>query len=194
MVSAKIALLAVLGFSATTFANIYPDVDPCNPAPPLEGEYQGEYDTRQRVDSARCACQIPGPAPSETLDEYNERNRIDRGRCRVQIIVPAWSPPPAITYLGPLVGGPIIVGGVSWRNRDHWRDPRWGRGRPEPVRGRPEPGRGRPEPGRGRPEPGRGRPEPVRGRPGPARGRPEPARGRPRPEPVRGGKGRGGRP
>ena len=43
MVSAKITLLAVLGFSATTFANIYPDIDPCNPAPPLEGEYQGEY-------------------------------------------------------------------------------------------------------------------------------------------------------
>jgi hypothetical protein len=43
MVSAKIAVLAVLGFSATTFANIYPDIDPCTPAPPLDGEYQGEY-------------------------------------------------------------------------------------------------------------------------------------------------------
>jgi hypothetical protein len=38
-----LALLAVLGFSATTLANIYPDIDPCQPAPPLEGEYQGEY-------------------------------------------------------------------------------------------------------------------------------------------------------
>jgi hypothetical protein len=28
-------------------------------------------DTRMNVDSARCACQIPGPAPSEDRDEYS---------------------------------------------------------------------------------------------------------------------------
>jgi hypothetical protein len=58
-----LALLAVLGFGATTLANIYPDLDPCNPVPPLDGEYQGEYDIRMDVDDLRCACQIPGPAP-----------------------------------------------------------------------------------------------------------------------------------
>jgi hypothetical protein len=42
MVSA-LSILAVLGFSASALANIYPDNDPCNPVPPLEGEYQGEY-------------------------------------------------------------------------------------------------------------------------------------------------------
>jgi hypothetical protein len=44
-----IALLAVLGFGASTLANIYPDIDPCNPAPPLEGEYQGEYGQRPKT-------------------------------------------------------------------------------------------------------------------------------------------------
>jgi hypothetical protein len=29
--------------SATALANIYPDIDPCNPYPPLEGEYRREY-------------------------------------------------------------------------------------------------------------------------------------------------------
>jgi hypothetical protein len=38
-----LSVLAVLGFSASALANIYPDSDPCNPVPPLEGEYQGEY-------------------------------------------------------------------------------------------------------------------------------------------------------
>lgn len=195
MVTAKYTLLAILGFSATTLANIYPDIDPCNPYPPLAGEYQGEYDIRMDLDRQRCACQIPGPEPSETRDEFDERNRIDRQRCRA-IVIPIWSNPRPIISLGPVVGEPIVVGGVSWRDRNGWRDPRWARGRPGGgvvVVGGGRPG-GRPEPGRGRPEPVRGRPEPVRGRPEPVRGRPEPVRGRP--EPVRGGgrPARGGRP
>jgi hypothetical protein len=56
------AVIAIIGFrfvyaekllatklnlsSASTFANIFPDPDPCNPYPPLQGEYRGEFGKR----------------------------------------------------------------------------------------------------------------------------------------------------
>jgi hypothetical protein len=34
--------------SASALANIFPDPDPCNPYPPLQGEYRGEFGKSSR--------------------------------------------------------------------------------------------------------------------------------------------------
>lgn len=84
----KAGILAILAFTRLTVANIYPDEDPCNPVPALEGEYEGEYQLRSDLDEARCNCEFPEPAPGEQADEYDERNRIDGGRCGVRMDYP----------------------------------------------------------------------------------------------------------
>jgi len=199
----KAGILAILAFSTATLANIFPDEDPCNPVPALEGEYQGEFDLRMDLSEARCNCEFPEPAPSEQPEEYDERNRIDSQRCGPSgafPIEPYFDPGP-LPDLGPIVV-PIPVGGwggaPNWRDRRGWRSPRWRSGglgrrpgrhfdrkapRPRGTRGGGFWGhKGRPE---GRPE---GRPGGIRGggaRPPPPRhdsprgpiGHPEPVRG-----------------
>jgi len=196
-------------------AEIYPDPDPCYPAPLLPEEYTVEYNTRLALDNERCACTFPPPAPGETQPEFAERWAYDTQLCSIYQPLPTFVPvilviPPGSVY-------PIgRVNGFDWRRGgriegtrlDTWRDEARRAGRDVPQRrprpqgpgrepGRPEIGRpepGRPEPGRpepGRPEPGRPAPRPEPGRPGlhpePARPapRPEPARPAPRPEPAR---------
>jgi len=131
----KAGILAIIAFSTATFANIYPDEDPCNPAPALEGEYQGEFETRMDLADARCSCEFPPPAAGEAREEFDERNRIDSGRC------PGGPPPVPYFDPGPLPDiGPIIVpipvggfgfGVPNWRESRGWRNPRW---RPGPNR------------------------------------------------------------
>lgn len=105
MLLTKAGILAILAFTKASLANIYPDEDPCNPAPALEGEYQGEFgkmahehrnepsltddilDLRMDLAEARCGCEFPPPAPSEQQDEYEERNRIDSQLCSVSFIL-----------------------------------------------------------------------------------------------------------
>jgi len=187
----KSAILAILAFGTASLANIFPDQDPCNPAPALEGEYQGEFDARMDLDDQRCSCLFPGPAPGEQQDEFDARNQIDSGRCGpADVPPPAWFDPGPPIDLGPIVVPWVGGGRPGWRNPGGWRDERWrgrgGPGRPggrhfdRGSRHRGEPGRG--FPGRGPVGPGRGPergPEPHRG-PEPVH-RPEPIH---RPEPV----------
>jgi len=149
-----ITALAILAFSNLSLANIYPDEDPCNPVPALEGEYQGEFDLRNDLDEARCNCEFPEPAPTEQADEYDERNRIDSQRCGGGpspefAIVPYFDPGP-LPDLGPIIV-PVPVGGwgpgvPDWRHRGGWHNPRWRSGGPPGRPGGRHFNRGTPRP------------------------------------------------
>jgi len=204
----KAGVLAILAFSKLALANIYPDEDPCNPVPALEGEFQGEFDLRMELAESRCDCEFPPPAAGEQQDEYEERNRIDGGRCgppAPDYAPEQWFDPGPLPDMGPIIV-PIPVGGwgpgvPDWRHRGGWRNPRWrsggGPGRPgRPGRHfdrrppKPRGPRGGRQPFRGNRGPGGFNPghrDPPRNNPPPHREPPRPAphRDPPRPQPHR---------